>query len=206
MDGHKFACMDPEFGLRSSDVCLVYSFGIATDWSFDMAMERFGCDVQAFDPFVNYTSPVDDAIQFTRMAVGDKNERRDGVDVRTLDFFVEGLGHRRNTIHYLKMDVEYSEYGVLKEQTELMRRSALFRNVEQLGVELHFEEYLPLERHVDFFRSFYRIFLNLQEMGFYLFSYEPNLMMLPTVDVPGMREKMTTAMEVAWLKSNCVNA
>ncbi|XP_043190246.1 uncharacterized protein LOC122364166 [Amphibalanus amphitrite] len=203
MDGHKFVCLDPEFALRSSDQCLVYSFGIATDWSFDMAMERFGCDVQAFDPFVNYSSPVEDAIQFTQMAVGDRNERRDGVEVRTLDFFVERLGHRSSTIHYLKMDVEYSEYGVLRQQTEQMRASALFRNVEQIGIELHFKEYLPLEKHVDFYRSFYGIFLAMQEMGFYVFSSEPNLMMLPTIDVPGMREKVTTAMEVVWLKSSC---
>ena len=120
MDGHKFVCMDPEFGLRSSNVCLVYSFGISTDWSFDMDMERFGCDVQAFDPFVNYTSSAEDAIQFTQMAIGDKNQRKDGVETRTLDFLVDSLGHRRYTIHFLKMDVEYSEYGVLKQQTERM--------------------------------------------------------------------------------------
>ena len=109
MDRHKFVCMDPEFGLRSSNVCLVYSFGMATDWSFDLDMEGFGCDVNAFDPFVNYTSLEEDAIQFTKMAIGDKNERKDGVEVRTLDFFVDSLGHRGYKIHYLKMDFEYSE-------------------------------------------------------------------------------------------------
>ena len=205
MDGHKFVCMDPEFGLRSSNVCLVYSFGIATDWSFDLDMEQFGCDVNAFDPFVNYTSPEEDAIQFTKMAIGDKNERKDGVEVRTLDFFVDSFGHRGYKIHYLKMDVEYSEYGVLRQQVERMRSSTLFRNVEQVGVELHFEEYLPLKSHVGFYRNFYQIFLGMQEMGFYLFAYEPNLMMLPTLEVPGIDRKMTNAMEVVWLKSKCVS-
>ena len=83
--------------------------------------------------------------------------------------------------------------------------STLFRNVEQIGIELHFKEYLPLVKHIDFYRSFYQIFLNMQEMGFYLFSYEPNLLMVPTLDVPGVDDKLTTAMEVVWLKTKCAS-
>ena len=204
MDGHKYVCMDPEFTLLTSDRCLVYSFGLATDWSFDIDVERFGCEVWAFDPFVDHPGGAEDGIRITKMAVGDRNERRQGVEVRTLDYFVKGLGHKESTIHYLKMDVENSEYGVLRQQTARMHISTLFRNVEQVGVELHFDEYLPLERHLDFYRSFYNIFLDMQKMGFYLFAYEPNLLRSPTLSVPGIAEKMPTAMEVVWLKTGCV--
>ena len=41
--------MDPSV---ASDVknCLIYSFGINNEWSFDKMFESFGCQVYAFDP------------------------------------------------------------------------------------------------------------------------------------------------------------
>ena len=36
--------------------CLVYSFGIANDFSFDDRMGKLGCEVQAFDPSMNTES------------------------------------------------------------------------------------------------------------------------------------------------------
>ena len=30
--------------------CVVYSFGLGADWSFDKAAEKFGCSVHGFDP------------------------------------------------------------------------------------------------------------------------------------------------------------
>ncbi len=44
MDGQKAVCMDPEVRPKSGQ-CLVYSFGISHEWSFDEAMEQLGCEV-----------------------------------------------------------------------------------------------------------------------------------------------------------------
>lgn len=44
MDGQKAVCMDPEVRPTSGH-CLVYSFGISHEWSFDEAMEKLGCEV-----------------------------------------------------------------------------------------------------------------------------------------------------------------
>ena len=32
--------------------CLVYSFGLGSDWEFELAMADLGCTVRAFDPTI----------------------------------------------------------------------------------------------------------------------------------------------------------
>ncbi len=44
MDGQKAICLDNGTQPKMDD-CLVYSIGINNDWSFDEAMERYGCHV-----------------------------------------------------------------------------------------------------------------------------------------------------------------
>ncbi len=48
-DGQKSVCLDE--GLQPAiNNCLVYSFGIDNEWSFDDDMAKLGCDVYSFDP------------------------------------------------------------------------------------------------------------------------------------------------------------
>ena len=35
-----------------NDQCLVYSYGLADDWSFDEIMAKMGCKVHSYDPTV----------------------------------------------------------------------------------------------------------------------------------------------------------
>lgn len=52
-DGDKFVCMDKMYDdMKTPDKCLVYSFGIADDWSFEDTMAGMGCRVRAFDPTI----------------------------------------------------------------------------------------------------------------------------------------------------------
>ena len=54
VDGQKAVCMDPSVRPEKESECLVYSFGISNDWTFDEAMEQMGCRVvYAFDPSMN---------------------------------------------------------------------------------------------------------------------------------------------------------
>ena len=41
-------CMDQL--TNTSDPCVVYSYGLGADWSFDKAMEKLGCTIHGFDP------------------------------------------------------------------------------------------------------------------------------------------------------------
>ena len=198
--------MDPEFTILTSDRCLVYSFGIATDWTFDWDMERFGCEVFAFDPSVNFESGyLNGTISFLKYGIGGTDHVNDkGWEIRTLDTFVEYLGHKERVIHYLKMDVELMEFEVIRQQL-LRRDSALIRNVEQIGVELHMTMFLPVWEHMSFYREVYKTFWVMQRMGFYPFFYEKNPIIEPDMDVPGLDEKLVSAMEVVWLKTKCVD-
>ncbi|XP_037086603.1 uncharacterized protein LOC119107288 [Pollicipes pollicipes] len=207
MDGQKYICMDPELSLHTTDDCLVYSFGISTDWSFDWEMEGFGCTVFAFDPSINASSTdwQQGAISFLQYGVGAWDHVSDeGWQIRTLDTIVEFLQHSERSIHYLKMDVEFTEFEVLRQQVIRGQQSPLFRNVQQLGVELHITSFLPVWEHVTFYREAYKTFLALQDMGFYPFSYEENFSLEPDVDVPGLDDKLMSAMEVVWLKTQCI--
>lgn len=47
-DGHKYVCLDEDVAPRSSD-CIVLSFGVGENLSFDQAMVRFNCKVFAFE-------------------------------------------------------------------------------------------------------------------------------------------------------------
>ena len=53
LDGHKYVCLDKFYEDVKAGRCLIYSFGIAYDWSFEEAMAQLGCTVRAFDPTVN---------------------------------------------------------------------------------------------------------------------------------------------------------
>ncbi|KAF0298834.1 Methyltransferase-like protein 24 [Amphibalanus amphitrite] len=205
-DGQKYVCLDPEFTLHTSRRCLVYSFGIATDWTFDWDMERFGCTVHAFDPSIDLASgSMNGTISFLRYGLGATDHRDEhGWQIRTLDTFVDFLGHRERVIHYLKMDVEVMEFEVLRQQVMRMRSSPLARNVEQIGVELHMTLFLPVWKHIDFYREMYKTFWVMQRMGYYPFYYESNPMIEADMDVPGLDEKLVSAMEVVWMKTRCV--
>lgn len=52
---HKFGEEDGAWDVcydRLAPPCVVYSFGIADDWSFDKALADFGCEVHSFDPSI----------------------------------------------------------------------------------------------------------------------------------------------------------
>ncbi len=52
-DGNKYVCLDYFYGDVKSGNCLIYSFGVAGDWTFEEAMAGLGCTVRAFDPTID---------------------------------------------------------------------------------------------------------------------------------------------------------
>ena len=52
-DGEKFICLDTLMQDAAYYDCLVYSFGIANDWSFEESMGSLGCMVISLELILN---------------------------------------------------------------------------------------------------------------------------------------------------------
>ena len=169
IDGQYPVCLDPAVRLISSKEkrCIVYSFGINYDWSFDEAMEKYGCEVFAFDPSMNKTDyDHSQHIHFYQIGLGDNdiddNNVPDVWKFKTLDSIYRMLvpRHGETIIDYLKIDIEYDEWEVLKQ----ILKSEMLKNVKQLTIEFHLPNKLfstnkntHLKMNIEDYRSLVRL-------------------------------------------------
>lgn len=179
VDGDKHVCMD---ALKEGEECLVYSFGVADDWSFEDAMGAMGCKVRAFDPSIAAPAKRSDNVSFHKLGIahfsGNTQIKTNGhkgdymtVPVKTLGDILEEFGDGDKEVFYLKVDVEGSELEALPEWIE----SGSLRNVRQLGLEFHTgRSIVPDEEATETFAVLIQSIQKLHEMGFRLISYQPN--------------------------------
>ncbi len=67
LDGHKYVCMDQLYVDIKSGNCLIYSFGINNEWSFEEGMAKLGCTIRSFDPTIDgSTKPDTDLVNFSK--------------------------------------------------------------------------------------------------------------------------------------------
>jgi hypothetical protein len=65
MDGNKYVCLDQFYNDIVSKSCLIYSFGVSGDWSFEESMAALGCSIRAFDPTISGEGkPSSDLVKF----------------------------------------------------------------------------------------------------------------------------------------------
>ena len=125
--------------------CIVYSVGIADDWSFDELMGSLGCQVHSFDPTVSLNEALAPNVTFHKWGLsGDANvESRKVVQSRsgktlgplyTLDEIMKKLHHHHLSI--LKIDCEGCEWDVF---SHLKRHPTLLP--EQIAIEMHFSKW-----------------------------------------------------------------
>ncbi|XP_046357543.1 probable methyltransferase-like protein 24 [Haliotis rufescens] len=133
-DGGWEICGDEMFVPKSK--CLVYSFGVGDDFSFDDAAARnYKCEVHSFDPSMKQSDHErESTVHFHKKGLADFNgETNSGWKVGTLESIKHELGHQERPLAILKMDIEEWEWQVLPEILSTQSLS----DVKQFLIELH---------------------------------------------------------------------
>ena len=94
VDGDKFVCLDD---MLEKDDCVVYSFGLAADWTFEDQMDVIGCSVYAYDHTVSASQYRGENILFFKTGLGF------GKDLKPLSQIIRENGHTDKIIDYLKV-------------------------------------------------------------------------------------------------------
>lgn len=166
LDGQKSVCLDPTVAPRTPG-CIVYSFGINNEWSFDEAMEKYGCQVFAFDPSMqqedhDHTSN----IHFFNLALDSQDSAKKNRSLSTIYNKDLSGRHGRRLIDYLKIDVEFAEWHILPQ----VLQSGMLNKVRQLAVEFHFS---PKDT-IDVLRDKVAVLRSLENYGLVRFNSRYN--------------------------------
>ena len=170
IDGQKAVCLDPEVRPEVNN-CLVYSFGISGDWSFDDDMALYGCKVFSFDPSIGIKPHRHSkSVTFYDIGLGGRDHINDrNWNIRTLSSAYEILRpvHGNKTIDYLKIDVEESEWEAFPQ----IISSGMLEKTRQLTAEFH----LPKGKSLQHYRKLAAIVKSIEDAGMIRFDSKYNL-------------------------------
>ena len=170
LDGGYHICEDAE--VAPVRPCLVYSFGIRKDFSFDDDISKtFGCEVHSFDPNDGQKdhqhSP---GVMFHKLGIGGSNVNTPARwKLRTLYTIRNELGHAKRRLDVLKLDIEGAEWLSIPE----MLKNGSIDDVRQLIVEFHIfvgggQLNLTNEAH---YRAHLNLLRGLYKCGFKIFHF-----------------------------------
>lgn len=170
ISGQKALCIDPNVAPKPHN-CIVYSFGIDNEWSFDEQMERYGCEVFSFDPSMGM-DPHDHSpgIHFYNWGLSNRDEYNyfENWTMRSLSSIYYNLAerHGHGIIDYLKIDIEFYEWKALPQ----IIKSGILSKVRQLGIEIHLDHRDNIEKY----REWAKILRTLERAGMIRFDSKYN--------------------------------
>ncbi|XP_018007209.2 uncharacterized protein LOC108665009 [Hyalella azteca] len=192
IDGNKAVCLDENIA-PTPGACTVLSFGINNEWSFDDAMEEYGCKVFAFDPTMQqpaHTRGRD--IHFQPWGLGGITGIKNKIPVLTYRDILKKIRKEDSIIDYLKIDIEGFELdffeNVLDEDVELLA------NIKQIGMEIH-----P-GRSVAFRNKIWSQIRQLRSLNFSQTYSQPNL--IPPNAYKFENKTVSNCYEILWCNEN----
>ena len=111
--------------------CVIFSFGVSDDWTFENMMDDLGCTVYAFDPTVNCPSKRRRTITFQKLEVAAKKDTDNLLN--TLGNILKKCHHRSRKISNLKNAIEGSELAGLSSWLSI----GAIKNVQQIAAEVY---------------------------------------------------------------------
>jgi hypothetical protein len=198
LDGQKAVCIDPMVAPEPNK-CLVYSFGIQNEWSFDEQMELYGCEVFAFDPSMNMEHhDHSHGIHFYNWGLNDvdKYDRDLNWTLHSLSTIYETLSarHGLKIIDYLKIDIEFFEWIALPQ----IIRSGMLLKVRQLCVEIHIDS----NDRIDQLRILAKQLRLIERMGMIRFDSKRNPWNAGNFENLGL--DISLGYEIAWYNSKLI--
>ncbi|OWA51112.1 putative Methyltransferase-like protein 24 [Hypsibius exemplaris] len=177
IDGQYAVCLDrllPKMlSMSMANSCLVYSFGVNDDWSFDDALHGRGCEVHSFDPSSGGPSHKRGLRHwFHAWGLGTRiNALKPKWKMLTYAQIRQKLGHEGRPVDVLKLDMEGSEWSFL--ESTLMDHPSMLDAVDQLIMEIHPEGFEGMQARVIRQRSL--LLHHLEKRGFTLFKSRVNV-------------------------------
>ncbi|XP_046339212.2 probable methyltransferase-like protein 24 isoform X2 [Haliotis rufescens] len=169
-DGGWEVCDDPL--VRPKKPCLVYSFGINNDFSFDDEMAReYKCEIHSFDPSMGRPDHRHgDHVMFHSLGLAEYNGKSSKQwPMKTLADIRQSLNHEQTTIDVLKIDIEDMEWRVFPE----MIKSNALHNVTQFVFEVHITLKKVDAAQAKYFTAL-EIFRDLYDLGYRIFFTHRN--------------------------------
>ncbi|XP_045190316.2 probable methyltransferase-like protein 24 [Mercenaria mercenaria] len=158
-----------------SKPCVVYSFGVRTDFSFDEELSKlYGCIIHSFDPANGMAdhqhSP---AVYFHSMGLWKTDEvMNTNWKMKTLNSIRTELDHQNSNIAMMKIDIEGAEWEALPE----MLKSGALKGIKQLIMEFHSWVDLPPwqldHRNKKDYRHHLNVLRGLYDEGFRIFFFK----------------------------------
>ncbi|CAK8688488.1 unnamed protein product [Clavelina lepadiformis] len=160
--------------------CIMYSFGVGNDFTFDDEIANKGCDVHSFDPTMKLEDGFkrDSGVVFHLLGVSNEDNDKDsnGWKMRTIRTIKKELGHSDRIIDYLKVDTDAPGGGGFEDMVmEEMLETGLYKCIRQFAMEIHLIGPLTNPKLLDRCQRLYNQLTSLYDVGYRIYNTTDNV-------------------------------